>query len=174
KTLPPRSSPHAGLLSRVPFTESSMPVFDILPTFAVWLWGKPSEEICRTEYRASVVSRWCQVAAMVRRLPSNAASKPNSASRVRSGPMRVSPTLPDSKPDWPLDVTARQLRTASKAPGARPDHPTAPRSFSSPRRAGQNGSSEITYDPLTLGYAWRPSDLPNAVLPSKRTPPVRK
>src|SRR5436309_12675145 len=88
--------------------------------------------------------------------------------------MRVSPTCPGSTPDWPLEVMGFQLRTASNAPGARPDQPTAPRSFTSPRFAGQNGSSEITYDPLILGYACNPSVFPKALLPSNRTPPVRK
>ena len=68
----------------------------------------------------------------------------------------------------------RQLRTASNAPGARPAQPRAPRSFTSPQLAGQKGSSEITYDPLILGYTCSPRDRPNALFPSKRTPPVRK
>ena len=95
-TFTPRSRPHPGLLTTPPFTASSIPVLDIWPTFAAWFWGNPSEEICRTEYSASVVSRWYHVASTVRRLLSSAASTPNSASRVRSGPTSVSPTLPGS------------------------------------------------------------------------------
>src|SRR6266516_2822245 len=173
-TLPPRSSHQLGWFTRVPSTDNSTPVFDMLPTSASCETGQPPDGICRTAYSASLVRRWYHVASRVNRLRNKAASKPNSASRVRSGPMSVSPTLPGSKPDWPLEVTAVQLRTASNAPGARPDHQRAPRSFTSPRFAGQNGSSEITYDPLTLGYACSPRARPKALFPSKRTPPVRK
>src|SRR2546430_5937217 len=84
------------------------------------------------------------------------------------------PTLPGKKQDRPADVQGICVRTASNAPGARPDQPSAPRSLTSPTLAGQNGSSEITYDPLIFGEACKPSDLTDALFPSNRNPPVRK
>src|SRR3989442_730770 len=55
--LPPRSSPHSGLANTVPFTASSIPVFERLPTFFGWLAMKPSDGTCRTGNKAWVVKR---------------------------------------------------------------------------------------------------------------------
>src|SRR5207247_1466490 len=113
--------------------------------------GKPSEGTGRTGKRASVVNRWYQVNSRVMRLRNNAASKPSSASRVRSGPTSGLPMAPGRKQDSLFEVHANQVLRASNAPGARPDQPREPRSFVSPRAWGQKGSSEMTYDPLILG-----------------------
>src|SRR6266480_4041597 len=149
--LPPRSSPQVGRLRTAPLTATSMPALDILPTLKFWLAGKPSEGTCRTVKRASVVNRWYQVNSKVNRLRNNAASKPSSASRVRSGPTSGLPMVPGRKQDSLFEVHANQVLRASNAPGARPDQPREPRSFISPRACGQKGSSEMTYDPLILG-----------------------
>src|SRR5205809_5035074 len=78
---------------KFPLTANSTPVLDILPTLASCDASQPFEGIWRTKYRASLVSRWYHVASRVRRLLSRAASNPNSASRVRSGPTSGLPTL---------------------------------------------------------------------------------
>src|SRR5207249_5088440 len=64
-----------------------------------------------------------------------------------------------SKRDWSSDVCSSDLVV---------------RDLGRALLAGQKGSSEITYDPLILGYTCSPRDRPNALFPSKRAPPVRK
>src|SRR5436190_998039 len=91
--------PQVGRLTIAPLTANSIPALDILPTLKFWLAGKPSEGTWRTGKRASVVNRWYQVNSRVRRLRNNAASKPSSASRVRSGPTSGLPMVPGRKQD---------------------------------------------------------------------------
>ena len=102
------------------------------------------------------------------------ASNPASISRVRSGPRFGLPSCPGvNAASPPSAAIGFHVRVASKAPGALPASPTAPRNLNvSMMDVGQKDSSDSTYEKLTFGYCWRPKLLPNALLPSTRSPAV--
>src|SRR2546421_10197519 len=97
-----------------------------------------------------------------------------SSSPLLSGPRPGFPRLPGRNAVCPANAPAFHVRTASKTPGARPAKPYAARSLAVPSVAGQKGSSEITYEADSFGYACSPKLLPNALLPSTRNPPLSK
>ena len=106
--------------------------------------------------------------------PATSRRSPTSHSAVTSGPRSGLPRLSGVNAGEPAKPAGFQVRTASNAPGARPDWPYAARSFSEPSDSDQKSSSLITHDTLAFGYTCSPKPEPNALLPSTRTPAVRK
>src|SRR5438132_4483112 len=105
-------------------------------------------------------------------------SKPSSVPSTRSGLSDALPTVPVVSTVCPLGpATGLSVRSAVLTPGCWPDPPYAARN----RRLSTNdgkcsftlGSSLATHDTLAFGYDAHPAWLPNALLLSTRTAPVR-
>src|SRR6185312_8614941 len=172
--LPVMSHPKFGILSSCSVAWSSMPWLFTWPRFWNCVPVNPSDGATGCATISSVVCLLKYVKSRCRR-SQRSDSNPASSSFPRSGfkfelpkPPAVNALVP------PGPCTGRYDLSAENASGARPDSPYAARSLSELTNARcQNGSSLTIHEALTLGYVIHLNCVPNALLLSTRSAPVR-
>src|SRR3954464_10306673 len=158
---------------------ASMPLLTISPALKNWLFvPNPVPGATPRERIASRESSWKYVKSMPKRSLNIPVSKPSSVPSTRSG-LRLGLPIWDGVrmllPRGP--ATGASVCRAVFSDGCWPEPPYAARSRRLLSHEGRCcwiiGSSLTTYEPLIFGYVTHLTLLPNALLLSTRTAPVR-